>query len=242
MKNTRKCAAALAIVANVFATGVVHAEGGATYTPGTDQHLDMQHQVGAKTFKDCGRASEADLVTHDSDKNWKPSKEIRELIGTPAPEFARDLQWVGCKPMTMAELRGRPVFVRFWYRNCDMCDSTAPMMNELESKYGKDGLVVIGIHHSKTIKGDSVEEVETAARKLGYKFPIAIDNSWSTVEKFWIHSEQRAFSSASFLINPKGIIVWGHDLGRLEKGSVAARSLHQAIDSMSTTSLHKTDQ
>lgn len=221
------------ILTTTFVSGLLpaaRAEGGATYTPGTDQHLDMQHQVGAKTFVDCGRSSEADLAAHRSDKDWKPSKEILELVGKPAPEFAADLQWVNCKPKTMKELRGHPVFIRFWYRNCAMCDASATVMNELQNKYAKDGLIVIGIHHSKTTKGDSIEEVRKAAERLGYKFSIAIDNSWNTLERFWIHSEQRAYSSASFLINQDGTIVWGHDLGRLEKDSPAAQSLYKAVD------------
>ncbi|HEY9731412.1 MAG TPA: redoxin domain-containing protein [Drouetiella sp.] len=222
--------AATALCANLFSGTSVYAEGGATYTPGTDQHLDMQHQIGAKTFTDCGRAAEADLRLQNSSKDWKPSKEITEFIGTPAPEFGNDLQWVNSKPLTMAKLRGRPVFIRFWYRNCAMCDMSAPMMNELQNKYGKNGLVVIGIHHSKTTKGDTPEEVAKAAERLGYKFPIAIDNSWNTIGRFWIHSAQRAYSSASFLIDPNGTIVWGHDLGKLESGTSAANSLHQAVD------------
>jgi peroxiredoxin len=208
------------------------ASGGATYTPGTDQHLDMQHQVGAQTYTDCGRMAEADMRSPAANAAWKPSKEILELIGTPAPEFASDLQWINCSPMTMAQLRGHPVFIRFWYRNCPMCVSSAPMMNELQNRYGKDGLIVIGIHHAKTNRGDSVEDVSKAASDLGYKFPIAIDNSWSTIEKFWIHSTARAYSSASFLINKNGTIVWGHDLGRLEKDTPAAVSLHAAIDKL----------
>jgi alkyl hydroperoxide reductase subunit AhpC len=102
-------------------------------------------------------------------------------------------------------------------------------MNELQEKYAKDGLVVIGIHHSKTTNGDTVEEVAKAAAALGYKYPIAIDNSWNTIERFWIHSSARAYSSASFLVDKNGIIVWGHDLGRLEKGTPAAISLQDAI-------------
>lgn len=192
----------------------------------------MQHQIGAKTSGtvDCGRAAEADLKSLEGDgKTFKPSAEIRELIGTKAPEFASDLKWINSPPLTMSALRGHPVFIRFWYRQCPMCVSSAPLMNELYEKYAKDGLIVIGIHHSKTSAGDSVEEVTKAAAQLGYKFPIAIDNSWNTIGPFWIHAAARAYSSASFLIDRNGTVVWGHDLGRLEKSTAAAVSLHDAI-------------
>jgi peroxiredoxin len=232
MKVAEQFKSALIVIVSWLASSPAFADGGATYTPGTDQHLDMQHQIGAKTYTDCGRAAEADLRLPGHDSAWKPSKEICELIGTTAPEFAKDLQWVNCQAKTMSQLRGHPVFIRFWYRNCPMCDASAPMMNELQNKYAKDGLVVIGIHHSKTIGGDTSEEVGKAATKLGFKFPIAIDNSWNTIGKFWIHSAQRNYSSASFLIDKNGTIVWGHDLGRLETKTSAALSLEGAIDKL----------
>jgi peroxiredoxin len=208
------------------------AAGGATYTPGTDSHLDMQHQIGAKTSGtvDCGRAAEADLRGLEGDgKTFKPSPEISEIIGTRAPEFSSDLQWINSPPLTLAALRGHPVFIRFWYRNCPMCVSSAPLMNELYDKYAKDGLIIIGIHHSKNITGDTVKQVTKAADELEYKFPIAIDNSWNTIGAFWIHGSARAYSSASFLIDKDGTIVWGHDLGRLQLNTAAALSLHEAI-------------
>jgi peroxiredoxin len=232
MTNLTQLKTALILVLSALATPPAFTSGGATYTPGTDQHLDMQHQIGAKTYTDCGRSAEADMGMPVTGAVWKPSKEICELIGTAVPEFANDLQWVNCKPLTMAQLRGHPVFIRFWYRNCAMCVSSAPLMNELQNKYAKDGLVVIGIHHSKTTKGDSIEDVSKAAADLGYKNPIAIDNSWNTIEKFWIHSAARAYSSASFLIDKNGIIVWGHDRGRLEKDTPASVSLHEEIDKL----------
>jgi peroxiredoxin len=232
MTNLAQLKTVLILILGSLSVSTAFAAGGATFTPGTDQHLDMQHQIGARTYTDCGRAAEADMRMPATGAVWKPSKEVRALIGTAAPEFASDLQWVNCKPMSMEQLRGHPVFIRFWYRNCDMCVASAPLMNDLETKYAKDGLVVIGIHHAKTTKGDSVEEVAKAAAHLGYKNPIAIDNSWNTIERFWIHSAARAYSSASFLIDKNGIIVWGHDLGRLEKGTPASASLHQEIDKL----------
>ncbi len=208
--------------------------GGATYTPGTDQHLAEQGFIGAKTrgYTDCGRAAEADLRQPAAGKGYVPVEEIKALLGTPAPEFADDIQWVNCPPLTMAKLRGHPVFIRFWYRNCPMCQATAPLMNELYDNYGKDGLVVIGIHHSKTSLGDKPADVAKAAQEEGFKFPVAIDNSWKTVGRFWIRSSSRAYSSASFLIDKNGTIVWGHDSGRLLKGTPAAISLHEAIDKL----------
>jgi len=227
-------AASLCLSIGAAAPAAFAGTGGVTYTPGTDQHLSEQGFIGAKTrgYTDCGRAAEADLPKPAAGKVYVPVEEIKALLGTAAPEFADDIQWVNCPPLTMAKLRGHPVFIRFWYRNCDMCQATAPLMNELYDSYGKDGLVIIGIHHSKTSLGDKVADVAKAAQEEGFKFPVAIDNSWNTVGRFWIRSSSRAYSSASFLIDKNGTIVWGHDSGRLVKGTTAAISLHEAIDKL----------
>jgi len=201
---------------------------------GTDSgHSGQQAQFGARRvgYVDCGRTAELEL-NHKNLPTWEPSPEIKALIGTPAPEFANDLKWANSPPLTIAKLRGHPVFIRFWYRNCYMCQNSAPMLNEIYDDYASKGVVVIGIHHAKTTRGDTVAEVADAARSLGFKFPVAIDNSWNTIERFWIHKSAREYSSASFLIDSNGTIVWGHDLGRLEKNTPAAASLHRAIDAL----------
>ncbi len=207
---------------------------GPTNTNSDYGHFDQQAQIGAKTHGtvDCGRAAEADMQVGAPTTTWQPSAEIKELIGKPLPEFADDLLWVNSKPLKLNELRGHPVFIRFWNRNCQMCVSSAPLMNELFDDYSQKGLVVIGIHHAKSNKGDTVQEVAQASKENGFKFPVAIDNSWKTIQRLWIHSTPRAYSSASFLIDKNGVVVWGHDLGRLERGTPAAASLHKAIDKL----------
>jgi peroxiredoxin len=223
----------LSIVA-VSAVGAASLPAPANQDMGTDLgHITQQAQFGARRlgYIDCGRTAELELLQKKL-PTWEPSEAIKAMLGTTAPEFADDIKWVNCQPLKLSKLRGHPVFIRFWYRNCWMCQVSAPLLNQLYDEYAGKGLVVIGVHHSKTTRGDSVAEVADAARSLGYRFPIAIDNSWNTIERFWIHSTAREYSSASFLIDANGTIVWGHDLGRLEKDTPAAVSLHKAIDAL----------
>jgi peroxiredoxin len=150
-----------------------------------------------------------------------------ELIGSEAPEFA-GLTWINSDPVTMKSLRGRPVLIRFWNRECDMCFASAPVFNEMQSRYGSKGLAVIGIHHRKSERDDTVAEVKATASKLKFSFPIAIDNRWTTVNKYWMN-KKRSMTSASFLIDKKGRFVWIHPGGTLSKGSSAAKQLDAEI-------------
>src|SRR5688572_15632275 len=62
-----------------------------------------------------------------------------DIIGTKAPEFA-DLVWVNSKPLTIANLKGKPVLLRFWLGHCDMCERSMPALNYLHKKYKDRGL------------------------------------------------------------------------------------------------------
>ncbi|HEY9777839.1 MAG TPA: redoxin domain-containing protein [Planktothrix sp.] len=152
------------------------------------------------------------LLVAPAAAHWQP-KEGQDLIGTKAPEFA-GLQWLNSAPLTIAGLRGKAVFIRFWSMNCPYCAATAPTLNYLNQKYGRQGLVVIAIHHPKG-EGEELraaKNVEHTANLYGFKFPVALDNDWQTLNRYWT-SKSRAFTSASFLIDRQGRIAWVHDGG-----------------------------
>lgn len=139
-----------------------------------------------------------------------------ELIGTAAPEFV-GLQWVNRPALTLHALRGKVVFIRFWFMNCTYCEKSAPTLNYLYSKYAPQGLVVIGIHHPKSSERSvrSPDTVAKAAKQFGFKFPIALDNDWQTVRRYWTDKHPGQATSASFLLDKGGKIVWYHQGGTL---------------------------
>jgi peroxiredoxin len=167
----------------------------------------------------------------NANTTWRP-EEGAELIGQPAPEFSQ-LKWLNCPPLTLAELRGKVVLMRFWLIDCPYCQRTAPALNELLDKYGKDGLVVIGIHHPKSDHAKEESPVRKGAEELHFKFPLAMDNSWATVNAYWLAKRKRTYTSATFLIDKHGIIRWIHPGGEIirddsSQGSAFA-SLEQTI-------------
>ncbi|HYN83978.1 MAG TPA: TlpA disulfide reductase family protein [Pyrinomonadaceae bacterium] len=61
-----------------------------------------------------------------------------------APEFVAS-QWVGQRPVKLADLRGRVVLLDFWATWCTPCVVTMPKLNALQKRYAERGLVVIGL-------------------------------------------------------------------------------------------------
>ena len=65
-----------------------------------------------------------------------------ELIGTTAPDW-EITEWIGSPPLSLAALRGKVVFVR-WFAGtgCPYCSATAPALNRLHQDFARRGLVV----------------------------------------------------------------------------------------------------
>lgn len=174
----------------------------------------------------CGVACDASPASHAQGAS-RSNIDGQELVGKLVPEFA-EMKWVDGRQRTLKEFRGHPVLVRFWNRHCGMCKDTAPLLNELYEKYSSRGLIIIGVHHKKTNSPDTVEEVKSQASAWHMKFPIAIDNEWKTVNRFWMN-ENRSMTSATILVGTDGRILWVHPGGTIEKNSAEAKQLDQVI-------------
>lgn len=71
---------------------------------------------------------------------WK-NLNLLSLEGKPAP--AVDIsEYLGGKPPTMAQLKGKPVLMFFWAHWCGDCKAQAPVLARLMDTYGPQGLVL----------------------------------------------------------------------------------------------------
>ena len=107
------------------------------------------------------------------------------LIGKNAPELCAVKGWINSKPLQLSNLKGKVVLLEFWGYWCGACVAGMPIMIELYEEFGKEGLVVIGIHD------DSLESTlelqaklsDIATERLNGKripFPIVLDGGGET--------------------------------------------------------------
>jgi peroxiredoxin len=76
------------------------------------------------------------------------------------------------KIYSLKDFKGKIYIINFWATWCPACEEEMAKLNELQEKYKKEGLVVIGIALDK----DSLNLVEPFVRKKGINYPILRGN------------------------------------------------------------------
>ncbi len=140
-----------------------------------------------------------------------------EMIGRPAPEWAFT-RWAG-PAVARESLRGKVVLLRWWTVGCHFCESTLPEIESLRKRYGKDGFVAIGVFHPKPPGPVRDADVKRAAAKRGFHGPLAVDEDWETLSRYWLAGNpDRNWTSVSFLLDGDGNVAWVHGGGEYHRG------------------------
>jgi thiol-disulfide isomerase/thioredoxin len=86
--------------------------------------------------------------------------------GSPAP-----LLDLSGKPVTLASLRGKLVWLNFWATWCPPCQGETPVLRDMDEQYRAQGLVIVGVAVQETTPDD----VRAYAQKYGLGYTIAFD-------------------------------------------------------------------
>ncbi len=145
----------------------------------------------------------------------KPDDTLVGVIDRPAPPF-QVTEWFNSSPLTLEQLRGKVVFVR-WFMgpSCPFCSATAPTLRALHERFAAKGLAVIGMYHHKEETPLDPKQVAGWVKHFGYQFPVAIDKDWTTLRAWWLDRE-RSFTSVSFLLDKQGVVRRVHLGGTIE--------------------------
>ena len=88
----------------------------------------------------------------------------------PAPAFS--VRTLEGKPLRLADLRKRPVILDFWATWCGPCRASMPHLNEMQQRYEKQGLAVIGL----SVDEQGPQRVKRFATQIGVRFTLAMAN------------------------------------------------------------------
>ena len=122
-----------------------------------------------------------------------------------APSLAGGEQWFNTKPLTMQRLRGKVVLVDFWTYSCINCLRTLPQLEAWDTKYRKDGLVIVGVHTPEFAFEHVASNVKGAVRRLDVRYPVVQDNDY----KIW-NAYSNQYWPAEYLIDRRGHVRHAH--------------------------------
>ena len=122
-----------------------------------------------------------------------------------APELTGLTNWVNSKPLTLKKLRGKVVLIDFWTYSCINCLRTLPHVKAWYHAYHHKGLVVIGVHTPEFAFEHVPGNVRGAVHRLGVRYPVALDNDYSTWNAF-----QNQYWPAKYLIDRSGHLRYYH--------------------------------
>jgi len=127
------------------------------------------------------------------------------FVGQNAPAFKEATAWINTKPLTLEGLRGKVVLINFWAFDCPFCAEALPHIKEMHEKFGKDGLVVIGVHVPRVEYEKDVAKIRDAVKKKGIEYPVVVDNEY----KIWGDYLGNVWPS-HFVVDQKGVIQLSH--------------------------------
>ena len=98
--------------------------------------------------------------------------------------------------LTLAELKGKVVYLDFWASWCPPCRKSFPWMNEMERRYGRQGLAVVAVNLDKDheLATKFLEEVPA-------KFTVAFDEQGTVADSYHVPG-----MPSSFIIDRSGKI------------------------------------
>ena len=121
-------------------------------------------------------------------------------LDLPAPALTfKDLEG---QTISLAALKGKVVVVDFLATYCDPCREEIPGYIEMQKKYGKDGLVIIGI--SLDTKKPAYVKKFIEANGMNY---AVVMGDLDTLDAFGDFHDAQIYIPTTFLINREGRIV-----------------------------------
>ena len=103
-------------------------------------------------------------------------------------------------PLDLAQYKGKVVVVDFWASWCVPCRRSFPWLNQMQEKYGDEGLVIVGVNMDS-----DTAEAQKFLQEFPADFTIIYDSDRALGKQYGVEA-----MPTSFVIDRNGEIVANH--------------------------------
>ena len=133
-------------------------------------------------------------------------------VGAAAQNFT--LTTVDGTTVTLDQYRGKPVWLVFGASWCAACQAEIADVQAASEKYGKDGLVVLGVNIN-----EGQDAVRSYASRVGITFPVGADDQSAIADAYRVNA-----IPAHFFLDRNGV------LREIRQGGVSTDSIAASVD------------
>ena len=124
---------------------------------------------------------------------------------------------VAAPPAELGELKGKVVLVDFWASWCVPCRHSFPWMNQMQQKYGAQGLQIIGVNLD-----DNKSAADKFLSETPAKFTLRFDPAGTLARKFDVQT-----MPSSYILDSSGNVIakhFGFKLGEADEYEAQIRA------------------
>lgn len=174
---------------------------------------EQKSEIGSQKVEE-GNLASANLAEEGSKQKNAPKRDRSNE--TKAPDFK--LATIGGEEFHLSDYKGKVVMLNFWGTWCPPCRKEIPDLINLQKKYNKEGLEIVGI----TLNSGSAAEIQKFVDKKQMNYTVLTDmgnNETQAVTNLYGQAVGQPISSipTTFIIDREGYIVKGYLGARSEE-------------------------
>jgi thiol-disulfide isomerase/thioredoxin len=122
-------------------------------------------------------------------------------LGKAPPELASAKeQWLNSEPLTLAQLKGKVVWIEFGFLKCPPCRKMKPNLIRWHKEYAEKGLVIIDVSDGSL---DKFDDLKKDVEEKGEKFAVLWDKDAKNCLAYGIQAYPQAY-----LVGVDGTVIW----------------------------------
>jgi cytochrome c biogenesis protein CcmG/thiol:disulfide interchange protein DsbE len=137
------------------------------------------------------------FIIGEAEEGLRPGSIAPELATTLADGTRYELTDLSGRPIRLADLRGKVVWLNFWASWCPPCQQETPILRDLDAAYRDRGLAIVGISVQETTPTD----IDAYADRYELEYTIGFDGSGHILRTY------RVFAlPTQFFLDTNGVI------------------------------------